>query len=744
VTTLLERRLPVLCRGMVRADGRTIPLMVRDVSQGGVLLCISVAEEARFAPGLHFEFATQLPRTSQAVRLAVRVAWTARGSDHRGEEVALIGCRFDGIDATARAQLDQFLLGFFETFMIVDGDAQSRATARRALEAHYDVLEADSGALALRLLDEHEVAVIVLASQLSDIDAKGLLREIAARYPQCRAVRMVLTVPEDAPILEELSRLHRIYYYLRRPLQHKELQDVVRGAVTQYWESARRNPDTALSAKTAAFSQRVLEVTRRLAAQRDLATAARLAVDAVTELCEADRATCHVYDSISETLWSGGAVRGEASRSAIAGVAGYVARTGATVVIERAKDDVRFERTIDDPDAEGGERVLAVPLLSPDRRTLGVLIAVRNQNRPAFGEADQQRLHTLASNFSPSFGQMALQTQIEELFARQRRLAEGESPFRRAALEAHARSGYTLARPLQLSPRWVWRAYWLLVIATLSSFAYLLFGTMAEYAAGPAIVRIEGRTDITASEPGIVADVPVTPGQRVIAKQILVRLQDARELLDLERNRNEFELQLVKSLRNPGDVAVREALARLRTERDFAQSKLEARAIRAPHDGIVNDVRVRPGQSLAAGDPMLSITGARAEPSIVALIPGQYRPMLRPGQRVRLEVTGFRYAYADLEVETIGDEVVGPQEARRYLGKEVGDAVNLTGPVVLVKAHLPDRSFQADGKLYNYHDGMQATAEVRVRTQRIIARLIPALQGLPWFSAAWSEAFDER
>jgi DNA-binding response OmpR family regulator len=320
--TLLERRLPVLVRGMVRAEGRPIPIMVRDVSQGGVLLCIALAEEGRFAPGLKFEFACQLPRTSAAVRLAVKVAWTQRGADHHGEEAVMIGCQFDGIDATARAQLDQFLLGFFETVLIVDGDQPTRAIARRALEANYDVLEADNGALALRLLDEHEVAVVVVASHLADADAKTLLREIAARYPQCRAVRMVLTTPEDAPMLEELSRLHRVFYYLRRPLQQKELQDVVRGAVTQYWEASRRDPDTALSAKTAAFNQRVLEVTRRLAAQRDLPTAARLAVDAVTELVEADRATCHVYDSISETLWSGGALRGEASRSAIAGVAG--------------------------------------------------------------------------------------------------------------------------------------------------------------------------------------------------------------------------------------------------------------------------------------------------------------------------------------------------------------------------------------------------------------------------------------
>ena len=741
---LLERRLPVLCRAVVRLDGKPISVMLRDVSQGGVQLCIALDEEARFPVGTKVEVACQLPRTSTPVKLPLTIAWTRHAADHRGGEAVLVGATFGALDEKARGTLDQFILGFFEVVLFVDGDAATRTIARRALEAQYDILEADSAALALRLLDEHEVAVMVLTTRLPDADAKTLLREIASRFPSCRAVRMMLTTPEDGPQLEELSRLHRVFYYLRRPLQAKELQDVVRGAVAQYWEVSRRDPDTALSAKNAAFSQRVLEVTRRLSAQRDLPTASRVAIDAVSELVETDRASCYIYDSISETLWSSGAVRGDANRSAIAGVAGYVARTGTTVLVERADKDSRFEKSIDDPEAEGNERLMAVPLLSPDRRTLGVLIGVRNQNRPMFSENDQQKMLSLASNFSPAFGQMALQTQIEEVFARERRRDDGSSPFRRAALEAHANAGYSLSRPLQLSPRWVGRAYWLVVIASISSFLYLFLGTMSEYASGPAIVRIEGRTDITATEPAIVSTVGVAPGERVSAKQILVRLHDARELLELERIRSEFELQLVKSLRNPGDVAVREGLARLRSERDFSQAKLEARAVRAPHDGIVNDVRIRPGQSLVPGDPMLSITGARAEPTIVALIPGQYRPMLRAGQRVRLEVGGFRYAYADLEVEAIGDEVVGPIEARRYLGKEIGDAVTLNGPVVLVRAKLPDRVFTADGKLYNYHDGMQATAEVRVRTQRIIARLIPALQGLPWFSTAWSEAFDER
>ena len=738
-----ERRLIILCRGIARVGQDKLPVMVRDISRGGLKMCVPPGHEARFTVGAAFDIACQLPRASSPSRLSAKVTWSRRGTDHRGEDALLVGAAFERLDERARAGLEKFVLEFFETVLVVDPDAASRKTAKQALEAQYDVIEADRGALALRILDEREVAVIVVAASMPDGDAKDFLRDVTHRYPGCRAVRMVITSPEDAPLLEEVSRLHRIFYFLRRPVQPKELRDVVRGAVAQYWENARRDPESELSTESAEFSHRVLEATRRLSAQGELYAAGRIAIDAVAELIEADRSAYYVYDPISETLWSGGKARGESNRSAIAGLAGYVARTGASVTVERAEMDTRFVASVDDPEAAGGERMMAVPLLSLDRRALGVLIAVRNASRPTFDADDLERFVTLASNFAPAFGQMALQTQIEEVFAQKRRSEDGASPFRRLALEANAASGYELARPLKLSPRWVGRAYWLLVAVTAAALLFLVLGKMPEYAMGPAVVRIEGRTDITAVEPGIVAAVAVQPGQRVAAKQVLVRLHDVKEALDLDRIRNEFELQLVKSLRNPGDIATRETLARLRTERDFALAKLEGRAITAPHAGIVNDVRIRAGQSLTPGDPILSLTGAQAEPSIIALIPGQFRPMLRAGQTVRLEVSGFRYAYANLELETIGDEVVGPLEARRYLGKEIGDAVQLGGPVVLVRARLPSRSFSADGKLYNYHDGMLATAEVRVRTQRILARLVPALQALPWFSSFWSEAFDE-
>jgi membrane fusion protein (multidrug efflux system) len=93
-----------------------------------------------------------------------------------------------------------------------------------------------------------------------------------------------------------------------------------------------------------------------------------------------------------------------------------------------------------------------------------------------------------------------------------------------------------------------------------------------------------------------------------------------------------------------------------------------------------------------------------------------------------LELTGFRYAYQRLIIDTVGNEVVGPNEARRFLGQEVADAVTLQGASVIVQAHLPARKFTANGRWHDYHDGMHGIAEARVRSERMVLALVPGLK----------------
>jgi multidrug resistance efflux pump len=243
-------------------------------------------------------------------------------------------------------------------------------------------------------------------------------------------------------------------------------------------------------------------------------------------------------------------------------------------------------------------------------------------------------------------------------------------------------------------------------------------------------VRLGGRTDLTATADGTVTDVGVATGQTVEAGRLLVRFYGAREAAELSRIDHEMELQLINRLRDPSDKGAEQSLLSLRAQRELARANLAEREVRAPSAGVVSDIRVRPGQHIAPGQSLLSLVRGQEHPQVICLLPGEFRPLLKPGMPLRLEVQGYRYAYQHLVVETVGDEVVGPGEARRALGDEIADAVQVTGPVVRVTARLAGNTFESDGKVRRFHDGMWGTAEVRIRSERVLVALVPALKVL--------------
>jgi len=173
-----------------------------------------------------------------------------------------------------------------------------------------------------------------------------------------------------------------------------------------------------------------------------------------------------------------------------------------------------------------------------------------------------------------------------------------------------------------------------------------------------------------------------------------------------------------------------QALTGLRAQRDLAEERLEERIVRAPHAGVVSDVRIRAGEALNLGETVLSLVGEQTRFSLVAMLPGHYRPMLRPGMLIRLELAGFKYVYQTFAIDGVSNEVVGPGEVRRFLGQELADTVVLKDPVVLVTARLPNSTFIADGKTFNFYEGMQGNTDAKVRAESVLITLIPGLKAL--------------
>jgi biotin carboxyl carrier protein len=300
--------------------------------------------------------------------------------------------------------------------------------------------------------------------------------------------------------------------------------------------------------------------------------------------------------------------------------------------------------------------------------------------------------------------------------------------FRREAIEHQAR-GNARSDILQVDPAATSWGYRLLAAALFCSLAFIAIGRLTEYATGPAIVRLDGRMMLTASHSALVTRIAVKPGDAVKEGDLLVQFYSSEEAAELQGVTREFDDQLRKLLQYPDDAAARESLVSLRTRKEVAEKRLSQRSLRAPQAGVVGDVRVRQGQLVEAGTSVVELVDRASTARVTVFLPGRYRPYLARGKKLRFELDGFRRRSQELAITAVGDQIIGPTEAQRFLGRDVADALNIQGPVVLVEAELPSTTFEADdGRRFAYAHGMLGKAESPVRDEPIIYAFVPTLR----------------
>lgn len=582
------------------------------------------------------------------------------------------------------------------------------------------VVDALRDAFELRTVDGVDAAmpavsdarVLVLGARLG-ADA---LRALVARAGIPAPSVVVLATHGGAPAHDDT------FFSLGQEVAPADLRAVIDAALTRSLglATAAEVPPPLTQPTTAEAAHdlhRVLTASRGLAAQADLGHAAAHVGMAVRELAGGDRSYCWFYDAGLGELWRHGEAGPDAEARANRGLVGYVARTGRAVCVPNTGSDPRSCSAVDDPAGRGAERLLAVPVIGPDREVHAVLVAVRRRSAPPFDDGERDRLSALARACGPAIHQLALQLENASGLA-----ALADAPlFRPEALEGHARR-HVSGDVIRIVPGWVRAAYVSVLLFVLVAALSIAFGRIEHYSTGPAVVRIVGRTELTAGRPGTIAEVMVRTGDRVEAGAIVARLHDPEPAGP--RLRREFDGALRDHLRDEDDAAASQALREVRSQLEQADDRRESLLVRAPHAAVVGDLRVRVGQAVAPGDIVASLVEADDELQLVAILPGSDRPMLARGLPLRVEITGFPHAFDDLVIDTVGEEIVGPAELHRTLGP-VAEGLGDIGPAVVVRARLASTHFVADRGRFAYYDGMLATAHVRLRRQRVFDVLIP-------------------
>ena len=404
-------------------------------------------------------------------------------------------------------------------------------------------------------------------------------------------------------------------------------------------------------------------------------------------------------------------------------MAAFAARHTEQVAAQPGTSCPIYNSEVDDPKGNGSENLMAQPIMAGGG-VIAILVAVRNPSRPLFGGRESALMMMLAEQCGPLLLH-AVHTQAQQRAATP---ASG-GLFRGQALENHRTSRKDGAL-LELSPRWIKVVYPVVLLSLLGAFGYGYFAKVDQFSTGDAVIKIEG-TDVTARAGGTVANAHAVSGQKVKKGDLIVQLHADSEDADLIEIDKSYEQQLTTFLFDPSNDVAREELARITARKQKAEKMLGDRAIRAPRDGYLGDLRVESGRRLEAGDFVFSISEKDSTAEIVAFLPGTDLPRLKVGMEIQLKLLSFQTTNERVKITSVGKEVIGRREAQAYLGTKNGDTLAVKGPVVMVKAKLSSRTFMTRDGEFTFSDGQPLKAEVSVKRRRVLVALVPALE--KWF-----------
>ncbi len=116
--------------------------------------------------------------------------------------------------------------------LVVDDEPANLHSLSRLFREEFEVFTATSGAEALELLKQHDVAVLITDQRMSGMTGIELLKNTVSIRP--RMVRIILTGYTDVDALVEAINCGQVYCYVAKPWSNDDLRLTVRRALEHY------------------------------------------------------------------------------------------------------------------------------------------------------------------------------------------------------------------------------------------------------------------------------------------------------------------------------------------------------------------------------------------------------------------------------------------------------------------------------------------------------------------------------
>jgi len=438
---------------------------------------------------------------------------------------------------------------------------------------------------------------------------------------------------------------------------------------------------------------------RRLALQADLASADRLLRDAVADLTSS--LTVVIIYAGPEGFYSLGP-DGE-----------LPADTQPIVAVGKARR------------ALVGPHSGLIPI-STATETLAVIQLVRNVHQPAFGQLEHLTMAAIARECASVLHHLVvqhLQGQIELA-------VDKKGLYRPEALQYHRKKG-SEGVVTELSPRWVKRAYPLLVSALLIALVFGIFVRVPTYSSGFGVVHYAG-TPVTTLAQGNLEELSVTAGSMVTKGDIVAKLSSQKEDADYEQVLADAESARQQYLFDDQDEQARRSVKTASIALAHAKSAVDQRFIRATADGRVSDIHAELHSAVAAGQTLMSIIKPGTMPEVWAYLPAADRPRIKESEmKLQVGIDGFKKKRPKLTILNVSNDAVGAADIRREFGQSLADTLKLPSDganYIIVKAKFDTDRFLIGQKEFLLHEGMSTKAEIMIDSKPFFASIFPMFE----------------
>ena len=122
--------------------------------------------------------------------------------------------------------------------LIVDDEAANLRALARLFRDDYEVVTAGDGAEALKILQQHDVALLITDQRMPEMPGIDLLKQTVLLRP--RMARIILTGYTDIEVLVEAINCGQVYRYVTKPWNNDELRLTVKRALEHFETNKRR------------------------------------------------------------------------------------------------------------------------------------------------------------------------------------------------------------------------------------------------------------------------------------------------------------------------------------------------------------------------------------------------------------------------------------------------------------------------------------------------------------------------